>query len=155
MRTEYRRQPGFGATKASTKAGLTYEKKVWFPIFNLLRDKLLAGDKTLSGWRITEQARRNGGYVDYLLELPNRNHTFLIEVKSQWSFSAYQQLLRYAGSELSSISRVCICKLFHPNVPIPEPVECLRLENLLLAKIGKMTVIPWTGRNPWPAQLTT
>lgn len=138
MRMEYQRSAGFGASKASIKAGLKYEDKVrwWLSEFALTHARAL---------QLRAQTPRYGGYVDFTLE-PFGMHLFLIEVKSQWSLDAYKQLLRYAGSELSSVSRVCICKVFHPDIPLPEPTLCLRLANLLEAPPGKMTIVPWSGR---------
>jgi hypothetical protein len=39
---------------------------------------------------------------------------------------------------------VCICKIFHPHVPLPEVPLCLPLDQLLHAPTGRLTIVPWT-----------
>jgi len=134
MRTDYQRPAEFGASRASTKAGKRYEEKVG-GVLSVMRPL---------GYTLKAQAYRNGGYVDY--ELASLKHVLLIEVKAQWSLAAFLQLAHYAGEDILSLSRVCICKVFHPHVPLPEPATCLRLDQLLLAKPGSLTIIPWSGR---------
>lgn len=134
MRTEYRRPAGFGATKVAIKAGKEYEARVGAMLAHLRP----------SGFTLKAQAPRRRGFIDFELRSPSR--LFLIEVKSQWSLDAYNQLLYYANAELSYAARICICKIFHPHVPIPEPLECLPLEHLLQAKPGNLTIIPWSNR---------
>ncbi len=151
-RMEYQRQPGFGATRASIKAGMRYEEKVGAALAACLASCELATPDRFNRpqFRLLPQFPRNGGYVDFCLRrvLPEvERHFYLIEVKSQWSLDAYNQLLHYAGSELSSLSRVCICKTYHPHIPIPELPQCLQLDHLLEAPPGKLTIIPWSPRN--------
>ncbi len=137
MRTEnqYKRAPGFGTSLASRNNGRRYEEKV---------GALLSHLRPM-GFTLKAQAPYNGGYVDFELKSPSS--LFLIEVKSQWSLDAYKQLNHYAGPDTSSLARICICKTHHPHIPIPETYECLPLDRLLDAKKGRLTVIPWSGRN--------
>jgi hypothetical protein len=152
MRTDYQRPAGFGATRASIKAGVKYETKVYSALCSLLNKQVEANPDKFDRpqFRLLPQFPRNGGYVDFCLRriLPAIDrHCYLIEVKSQWSLDAYHQLLRYAGSELSAVSRVCICRTYHPHIPVPEAPQCLPLANLLEAPPGKLTIIPWGPRN--------
>lgn len=137
-RMDYARSLEFGATRASIKAGERYEEKVNEALGDFLRSASPSAYSSL-----LFQVPRYGGLCDAAF---THGHKFLIEVKSQWSLAAYKQLLHYGGKELPLVSRVCICKVYHPHVPIPEPVECLPLAQLLRAEKGKMTVIPWSGR---------
>lgn len=139
-RMEYQRLPGFGTSRASIKAGLSYERKV------TQRLMAMADEGAFLDFELSRQHPIRGGYVDLALSLQGEPPRFLIEIKSQWSLDAYKQLLRYGGGELSSSSRVCICKTYHPHVPIPEPVICKPLHLLLEAPRGSLTVIPWSGR---------
>lgn len=137
MRTDYQRSAGFGTSKASINAGKRYEQKVTSKLHALFPDS------PRLGFSLREQYPINGGYVDAAFVY----HGFpllLVEVKSQWSLDAYKQLISYAGEERSSLSYICICKIYHPHVSIPEPATCLMLDHLLLAPKGKLTIIPWS-----------
>lgn len=143
-KTAYRRPSGFGATKASIKAGLRYEEKVGRAVLNLVRE---AANKLpdVTDVLFKLQSPRYAGFVDIEVNFPGLPR-FFIEVKSQWSEAAYKQILYYAGEDVHSISRVCICKVHHPHIPIPEAYECLPLDQLLTAQRGRLTIIPWSGR---------
>ncbi len=142
-RTGYQRSGEFGASRASIKAGLSYEKKVRLKLREILTER---ANNDRQGWYMTTQMERNGGRVDFGLYPADKSSMYLVEVKSQWSRDAHEQLLRYGGKELPYVSRICICKVYHPHIPIPEPVTCLSLPNLLDAPTGKLTIIPWSGR---------
>lgn len=142
MRTDYQRSAGFGAMRASIKAGKGYEAKVVKEL------RSLYPDKEKLGFRLKEQYPRNGGYVDVAFtyfDIP----LLLIEIKSQWSSDAYKQLLRYRGDDTPSLSLICICKTYHPHIPLPEEPICLQLDQLLHAERGRLTIIPWSGRRKW------
>lgn len=150
-RTAYQRSGEFGATRTALKAGKKYEAKVYSALCDLLNKtvRLNPDPYNRPQFRLLPQFPRNGGLVDFCLRrlLPAEDsQLFLIEVKSQWSADAALQLLRYAGSELSSVSRVCICKTYHPHIKLPEPVLCSPLDDLLLAPRGQLTIIPWARR---------
>lgn len=156
-RTAYRRSGEFGATRTARKAGLSYEAQVHQALLALLSESSEASERrpgpALEASAVGEQAHpltlrsqfpRNGGRVDFAILGPQP--LFLIEVKAQWSHDAHLQLLRYAGSELSAVSRVCICKTYHPHIKIAEQVQCSPLDDLLLAPRGRLTIIPWARR---------